>query len=200
MIVDDDDTINFLLQRILEAEYRVTTANNGAQALTTLSDDDFDLVITDIRMPHLDGLQLLQSIRDNPATADLPVVMLSAIADNKDVVHGLEMGANDYIAKPFDRRIVLARVHTQVELKRLIDTQKQANTELRQTQVMRDRFFNMASHDLKSPMNQIRLAQFLLRETISENPETDKLLDNIEFAVGHHGRYCPRLPGDCGNP
>ena len=184
LIVDDEETINFLLQRMLEPEYRVTTANNGAQALTQMANADFDLVLTDIRMPQVDGLQLLQAIRENPATADLPVVMISAIADNKDVVHGLERGANDYIAKPFDRRIVLARVHTQIELKRLIDTQKQANNELKQTQMMRDRFFNMASHDLKSPMNQIRLAQFLLRETLSENPETDKLLDNIEFAVG----------------
>lgn len=183
LIVDDEEAINFLLQRILEPHYRVTCANNGAQALALLDDSDFDLVMTDVRMPLVDGLQLLEAIRDNPALADLPVVMISALADNKDIVHGLEMGANDYIGKPLDRRIVLARVHTQIELKRLMDAQKQANLELKQTQTMRDRFFNMASHDLKSPMNQIRLAQFLLRESISENPETDKLLDNIEFAV-----------------
>ena len=184
LIVDDDVALCDLLQRIVEPHYRSTIATHGAQALEFLDEEEFDLVITDILMPKVNGWQLLDAIRNNPALADLPVVMISALADTKQIVQGLEMGANDYIGKPFNQQIVLARVRTQIELKRLMDAQKRANDELKRIHSMRDRFFSMASHDLKSPMNQIRLAQFLLRESLNEDTETDQLLDNIEFAVG----------------
>lgn len=187
LIADDEATITLLLQHSLEPHYQVTTVANGFEALKRLEATNFDLVISDIQMPIVDGFQLLKTLRENPAYVDLPIVLMSGMNDDEDIVRGLELGANDYLTKPLEQGVVLARVRTQIELKRLMDMHKQTNNDLRQMQAMRDRFFTMASHDLKNPMNQIRMAQFLLRGTLAEDPDTDTLLDNIEIALDTMG-------------
>jgi signal transduction histidine kinase len=134
-------------------------------------------------MPYMDGFGLLKAIRETAELAHLPVILVSGMSDSEDIARGLKLGANDYLTKPVDNQITLARVGSQLQLKELVDAHKQAISELQAIQKMRDRFFRIASHDLKNPMNNIRMAQFLLRSTVGDNPEGTKLLDNIEIAL-----------------
>ena len=183
LIADDERHSLILLQRILEPEYQVTPVEDGQEALQLLQQGVFDLVLTDINMPVLDGFGLLKAIRATPELAHLPVILISGMSDSEDIARGLKMGANDYLTKPVDHQITRARVSTQLQLKQLVDAHKQAIDELETIQKMRDRFFRIASHDLKNPMNNIRMAQFLLRSTVNDDPESLKLLDNIEIAL-----------------
>lgn len=183
LVVDDDPSLILLLRSILEPHYRVTAARDGEDVLRCLAQGGFDLVLSDISMPVMDGYQILAAIRETPEYADIPVILISGMADSGDVVRGLEMGANDYLTKPIDRQVALARIRTQITLKRLLDSQKQNINELKAIQLMRDRFFHIASHELKNPMNNIRMAHFLLRGMLDEDPSVDVLLDNIEIAL-----------------
>lgn len=108
LICDDDREIRDLLQRFLRQHgYRVDTAANAAQASQMLDNGRFDLVVLDIMMPGEDGLALCRRLR---ATSSLPVILLTAIAEETDRIVGLEMGADDYVTKPFNPRELLARI------------------------------------------------------------------------------------------
>jgi DNA-binding response OmpR family regulator len=86
---------------------------NGAEALAALREDRPDLVLADVMMPELDGYGLLRAIREDPALADLPMVMLSARAGEEATIEGLDAGADDYLIKPFSTRELVARLGTQ---------------------------------------------------------------------------------------
>jgi len=183
LIADDDLVTAVILRHMLEPEYRITLVENGQLALEALAHESFDLAIIDINMPITDGFEVLKAIRATPTYAYLPVILVSAMVDSDDIARGLKLGANDYLTKPIDRQITLARVNTQLQLKTLMDAHQQAIEELQAAQQMRDRFFNIASHDLKNPMNNIRMAQFLLREYLEDIPNAMVLLNNIDLSL-----------------
>lgn len=108
LIVDDDAEIRDLLSRFLSKhDFRVTTAKGGREMRQALSDWSFDLVVLDLMMPGEDGLTLCRYLRE---TTRLPIVMLTAVGEETDRIIGLEMGADDYIVKPFNPRELLARI------------------------------------------------------------------------------------------
>lgn len=103
LVVDDDATIRGLLQITLETEgFDVLTAADGVDGLERARADDPDLVILDIMMPGLDGLQVCHTLKSEEATSDIPVILLSAKAQSHDIELGMRVGANDYITKPPD--------------------------------------------------------------------------------------------------
>src|SRR3972149_1378521 len=157
----------------------MVNAANGEQALEQLGKDDFDVMLLDIMMPGMDGLRVLKIVREELELDDLPIIMLTALSDADDVVNGLQLGANDYITKPFALEVLQARVETQIKLKRLTDEHKRVNNELEALQKMRMRFFRMATHDLRSPLANIQMAAHLLRETCTNDVEGGVLLDTI---------------------
>ncbi|MEK3708127.1 response regulator transcription factor [Paenibacillus sp. FSL R7-0198] len=107
LIADDEPEIVELLQLYLEKDYTIKTAVNGAEALQTIRSTQIDLVILDIMMPVMDGLQLIKQIR---ATYHMPVLFLSAKSQDHDKILGLGLGADDYISKPFNPLEIVARV------------------------------------------------------------------------------------------
>jgi len=107
LIADDEPEIVELLQLYLEKDYTIKTAANGAEALQCIRSTQIDLVILDIMMPVMDGLQLIKQIR---ATHHMPVLFLSAKSQDHDKILGLGLGADDYIAKPFNPLEIVARV------------------------------------------------------------------------------------------
>ncbi len=108
LIVDDDREIRDLLARFLKKhEYRVDTAADGQAMARLLENGRYDLVVLDLMLPGEDGLTLCRRLR---ATSDLPIIMLTAIGEETDRIVGLEMGADDYLAKPFNPRELLARI------------------------------------------------------------------------------------------
>ncbi|MEZ4667947.1 MAG: hybrid sensor histidine kinase/response regulator [Anaerolineae bacterium] len=183
LAVDDESSNLLLLQRLLQRYYRVICAPNGQSALDMLAQMSFDLVLLDIMMPGLSGYQVLQKIRANADYAEMPVILISALNDSKDISAGLERGANDYIIKPIDPEVALARVHTQITLKKLQDERKQAMLELQAAQEMKNHLMRIASHDLKGPLQNISMVSSLLRKQKLDIPNAPAWLDALDAST-----------------
>lgn len=115
LVVDDTPDNLFLMSALLEDRYEVTTAESGPEALEAAQAVAPDLILLDIMMPGLDGYEVLRRLRKNAATADIPVIFLTALTSPEEEQHGLDLGATDYVAKPISPPIVLARVNTHLE-------------------------------------------------------------------------------------
>ena len=124
-----------------------------------------DLVLLDIMMPDISGLQVLSTLRRRFNKSELPVILVSALSERDNIVEGLRVGANDYITKPIEPQITKARITTQLELKALVDERLQLVTKLEDANHMRNRLMKMASHDLKNPINSINMALRIIEET-----------------------------------
>ena len=113
LIVDDDEDIRAYLEVTLElAGFDVLLAGSGEHALAVARDEEPDLVVLDVMMPGIDGLEVLRRLRADARTSHLPVILLTAKAQTDDTVRGLEVGADDYVTKPFDAEVLLARIHS----------------------------------------------------------------------------------------
>lgn len=183
LVVDDEPDNRRLLNRVLARTATISEAGDGHSALDYLARETFDLVLLDIMMPDMNGLQVLEIIRNAPATADLPVVLISAMSDTDDIVRGLQLQANDYIVKPIDIDVVMARVETQLKLKQTSDLQKQAIAELEAAQQMKDKLLRIASHDLRSPLSNVNMGHSLLRDYVKDQPEALEILDTLQVTV-----------------
>ena len=118
LLVDDESANRELLGRQLRrAGFDVSEAESGRAALSMIARHEFDLVLLDVLMPDLNGVQILKSIRSTMSVSELPVIMATALAETRDVVAALEAGANDYVTKPFDMALVAARIQTQLDLR-----------------------------------------------------------------------------------
>ena len=115
LVVDDNADMRAYLTRLLGPHWTVRTTANGEEALAAVADLAPDLVLTDVMMPRIDGFELLRSLRADPGTRDIPVIMLTARAGQEASVEGLEAGADDYLAKPFRAEELLARVRAVLE-------------------------------------------------------------------------------------
>lgn len=115
LVVEDNDDILAILRHLLGTKYQVLTAYNGKEALEILEHEQVDLVVTDIMMPVMDGMELLGKIRENTEYAHLPVVMLTAKRDDRDRAESYSAGADAYITKPFNSNVLLSRVENLME-------------------------------------------------------------------------------------
>lgn len=119
LVVDDNEMNRDMLARRLQKQgYAVETAADGFQVIELVGTQAFDLILLDIMMPRLTGLEALRTLRERYSPTDLPIIMVSAKDESADVVQALELGANDYVTKPIDFPVVLARVQSQLRLKR----------------------------------------------------------------------------------
>ncbi len=129
LVVDDDELNRDMLSRRLERkEYRVLVASDGSEALEMAGRELLDLVILDIMMPGMSGLEVLKILRQTRSATELPVIMASAKGESQDVVNALELGANDYAAKPLDFPVLLARIEAQLRLKVPFESEKAADS------------------------------------------------------------------------
>ncbi|WP_435854346.1 SpoIIE family protein phosphatase [Streptomyces subrutilus] len=120
LVADDNaDMREYLIRLLRGAGYQVSAVNDGREALTAVRAKAFDLVVSDVMMPHLDGLALVAALRSDPRTASVPVLLLSARAGQEASIEGLQAGADDYLVKPFAAAELLARVRATIELARL---------------------------------------------------------------------------------
>ena len=119
LLADDNADMREYLERLLRPGYQVTAVTDGQRALNAARAHPPDLVISDVMMPELDGLELVGALRADPRTADVPVLLLSARAGQEAAIEGLGAGADDYLVKPFAAAELLARVRTTIELSRM---------------------------------------------------------------------------------
>src|SRR5213593_3261421 len=122
LVVDDNSVNRIMLSRyISKLGYQATLAENGRQALDKLGNEPFDLVLLDVQMPEMDGYQVLEHLKADPRLRDIPVIMISAVEELDSVVRCIELGAQDYLPKPFNPVLLRARLSASLERKWLRD-------------------------------------------------------------------------------
>jgi diguanylate cyclase (GGDEF)-like protein len=132
LIVDDiSDNRTILTRRFQRRGFDVVEADNGLTAIELIAQGPFDLVLLDVMMPGIDGIETLKRIRDQRSPSALPVIMVTAKSESTNIVDALELGANDYVTKPVDFAVALARVNTQISRKRAEQQVARVNDELR---------------------------------------------------------------------
>ncbi|PON16061.1 DNA-binding response regulator [Candidatus Entotheonella serta] len=111
LVVDDEPELQELVRyKLSKAGYQVSCAGSGEQALSAIQDRVPDLVVLDVLLPGIDGLDVCKTLKQNTQTFAIPIIMLTARSEEADIVTGLELGADDYLTKPFSPRVLLARV------------------------------------------------------------------------------------------
>ena len=156
LVVDDEALNRILLQTALEdVGHQVTTVNSGEDALTILLHDNFDVVLLDIIMPGMDGFQVLKEMKEHPRLQHIPVLVISALESMESTIRCIEMGAIDYLPKPFDPVFLKARINASLAVKRFNDMQQAYTQELQERNEELDAFAHMVAHDLKSPLTLI---------------------------------------------
>jgi len=132
LVVDDEEEILELVSyNLAKAGYRVTSVTSGEDAIKTARSKLPDLVLLDLMLPGVDGFEVCNTLKRDSRTANIPIVMLTARGEEADVVSGLELGADDYITKPFSPRVLLARIKAVLRRKMKAPTEEQAVIKLK---------------------------------------------------------------------
>jgi putative two-component system response regulator len=194
LIVDDTPQNLTVLGELLKPHYRVRAANSGQRALSAASTDPRpDLILLDVMMPEMDGYQVLRRLGDKVETRDIPVIFITAMAATEDEEFGLELGAVDYITKPFNPSIVLARVRTQLELKQARDRLARENDWL-EREVARRMRENLLIQDL-SVRALACLAEARDNETGQHIVRTQLYVELLANNLAEHERFREALAG-----
>lgn len=184
LVVEDDDLSRNYLQALLGRTYIVDIAENGDAAITQLDEHVYDAVLLDLMLPGgMNGYDLLAHIRALPHASDTPVIIISAKAGARDVAEGLQRGANDYVTKPVDAGVLQARLQTQLQIKELADEKNRTIEKLEAAEKLRGQMTRIASHDLKAPLHNLRIAHHMLRDEVESNKRTQQLLHNMDAGI-----------------
>lgn len=187
LVVEDDGSIRENLREMLEAEdFSVLDAADGAEGLRVALEIAPDLVVCDVNMPGLDGFQVLKGLRENPATVHIPLLFLTARADRTSLRRGMEMGAEDYLTKPFSRQELLAAVHS-----RLSRAESLAATYRKQLGNLRNTLARALPHEILTPLNGILGLSAILMEEF-ETVRRAEMLD-IARGITHSGETLHQL-------
>lgn len=182
ILIVDDVVSNVLLLKILltNEKFQVCTANNGRTCIEMAKKEHPDLILLDVMMPDINGFDTAVVLKKDEETKDIPIIFLTALNTPQDLVHGFQVGANDFLTKPFNKEELVMRVTQQISLvaaKRIIEKQ---NAELKATLSNRDKMYSVIAHDLRSPMASIRMVLNLVVQSASAEtvgPELYMLLD-----------------------
>ena len=139
-----------------------------------------DLILLDVMMPDISGFDAAQILKKDPATAHIPIIFLTALNNPSDLVHGFQVGASDFLTKPFNKEELVVRVFHQIKLVAATRIIEKQNSELRATISNRDKMYSVIAHDLRSPMASIRMVLNLVVNSVSKDvvgPELFELLD-----------------------
>lgn len=177
MVVDDQPQNVKLVKELLTIamRYKVLEAQSGEQALKLLEGTVPDLILLDVMMPDLDGVETCKRIKENPVLADIPIIFLSAADDKNLIVQALESGGVDYVTKPFSRAELLTRVRTHLALKSARDSLKSLAED-------KDELLGILTHDLKNHLGGMQMSAQLMHDRLKRQPVDVKithLVDNI---------------------
>ncbi len=182
LIVDDDPNIVLLVQMALvkEGQYEIITANNGIEAIEAIKKDKPDLILLDLMMPGMDGFEVCKQIKQNDETRFIPVIMITAKSDIADKLFGMEIGANDYVTKPFNPVELLARVKSHLRIRELeveLAQSKQLETALQMTVTLQ--------HEINNPLTGIIGNMELLKEwkSLSDDEVKESVDDALTMAL-----------------
>ena len=214
LIVDDNpENLRVLGKFLQENNYLIEFAINGDTALSWLNKKMFDLILLDINMPGINGFDVCRKIRSNPAMKNLPVIFLSAESERESILKGFEIGAQDYITKPFDSRELLVRVKTHLALRESIEKLESLNKSLDEIVIdrieqliranekleklnqklidldkIKSDFLTLISHELRTPLNGINGIVELLKLPVDSH-ELLELIENLDLSVKRLERF-----------
>lgn len=176
LLVDDTpEHIEFIVSILSEYNFKIRVATKGKTALKLLKQHRPDLILLDVYMPVMNGFEVCKLIKSDNFYSDIPIIFLTASNDEESIEKGFELGAQDYVVKPFNSKELLARINTHIKLKQQTEAIKEAYKEL-------DSFCYSVSHDLKAPLFSInKLIEFIFSDYSNPlNPECMELLNNIK--------------------
>ena len=183
LVVDDNDLNREMLSRRLQRRgFEVVMAADGYEAMQQVDNDQFDLILLDILMPGISGLEVLETLRKRYSPAELPIIMATAKTQSEDVVAALSLGANDYVTKPIDFSVLLARVDTHLKLKNLFK--------------LKDDFLSMASHDLKNPLFVIVCQAYLIASKVPVGETMTEEAMEMLNKIGLHSKNMQKIIAD----
>ena len=160
LIVDDIPTNIQVLGSVLrKAGYEVAFTDNGKDAINKAKANQYDLILLDIMMPNMDGFEVCKILKGLPLSKDIPVIFLTAKTDSESLIKAFELGAVDYLTKPFKAAELLARVKTHISL-------KYTTEELIKSNAMKDKLFSIIAHDLRGPVGNFGSALEVLIENL----------------------------------
>ncbi len=213
MVDDTPKNLQVLGNTLKNENYKLEFATSGIRAIEWLEKKTFDLILLDVMMPEMSGFEVCEHIRKDKKYNDLPIIFLTAKTDKESIVKGFEIGAQDYVTKPFDTKELLARVKTQLDLKfnkekltslnKLLEQKVEertselnetnikldkANQELRKLDKTKNEFLRMISHEIRTPLNGILGPLDLLKDKI-ESDELMQLVTILDASVDKLEEY-----------
>ncbi len=168
--------VSQVIRRLLETDFTVI-AKSAEESLNHSTLTDYDLVIMD------GDLELLKTLRTNPTLTDLPILVMYSPCEPQLQVQALDMGANDIVVMPLPVDVLKARIRRLIKAKQRSGEQQQVITFLKTAYEKKDRFLQIVTHDLKNPVNNIRLAHYFLQTEITDTPANKEALTTIEMAI-----------------
>jgi signal transduction histidine kinase len=188
LIVDDLPVNSKILAKMLKMDgFETSVASCGEEALEMIEAQAPDVILLDIMMPGMDGFETCRRIRTNSLTHYLPVVMVTALNGTKERMRALEVGADDFIAKPVDQIEVVARVSSLIRAKRSRDELELAYTDLRRSEGLRDSLTQMLVHDLRTPLTGLMVSlEVLFGEQVGALNGAQKSLLEISKRSGNN--------------
>ena len=182
LVVDDVQSNVLLLKALLGRErFGIVCAMSGTEALEKVKSEHPDLILLDVMMPDMDGFEVAGRLKVDPEHAEIPIIFLTALNDSASVVRGFQLGANDFISKPFRREELLIRVEHQLSLvdaRRIILRQTE---ELRKTIAGRDKLYSVIAHDLRSPMASIKMLCNTIMMSIDKQTVPADMFEMLEM-------------------
>lgn len=184
LVVDDQLPFLRLFSKFFDSKiYDVRSASSGQQALDILNHEDgFDLIVLDVMMPNMNGFEVCKAVREKFTLFQLPILFLTAAKDTDSVVKGFTLGANDFVAKPFEAAELIARSQTLIKLKKLYETNAQLHSELD----AKNKFLQMNIHDLKNPLTSISMLAELVKNDLQDedNPRNlEMIIKSSDFML-----------------
>lgn len=158
LIVDDIPSNIWLLKAMLEQSgFQICSAENSEEALERLKRGTIDLILLDVLMPGVNGFELAEQLKHHPDYREIPIIFLTALNEPGDVVKGFQLGANDFISKPFNKEELFVRIRHQLTLLEAKRTIQQQTGELQKTIAGRDALYSVIAHDLRIPMSSLKM-------------------------------------------